>query len=106
MIKYLTTLIVLLSFPIQAQNLKVNADSGNTSKLINDGYIKLKVSGGTPPYTYKWSDKNTSLESSSAYNLTEGTPYQVLITDSKGKVTLRSAICVVMPRYFLTALCY
>lgn len=90
MIKYLTTLIVLLSFPIQAQNLKVNADSGNTSKLINDGYIKLKVSGGTPPYTYKWSDKNTSLESSSAYNLTEGTPYQVLITDSKGKVTLRS----------------
>ncbi|AVR47145.1 amino acid carrier protein [Christiangramia fulva] len=90
MIKYLITLIVLLSFPIQAQNLQVNADLGNTSKLINDGYIKLKVSGGTPPYTYKWSDKNTSLESSSAYNLTEGTPYQVLITDSKGKSTLRS----------------
>src|SRR5690606_17443274 len=40
--------------------------------------------GGLPPYTYKWSNQTTPLDSNTATGLTEGIPYTVTITDSKG----------------------
>ena len=73
-----------------AQELDVKAKVGNASNVINNGFIELEVSGGEPPYTYKWSDQNTSLTSSRAENLTEGIPYEVLITDSRGVASRQS----------------
>lgn len=86
MTKYLFTLLFSISIlSIQAQELAVKATLGNKSKIINDGFIALEVQGGTPPYTYKWSNQSTSLDSDTAIGLTEGIPYTVKITDSKGK---------------------
>ena len=89
--KYLLSL--LFTFPVLgmfAQELDVKAKIGNPSNVINNGFIDLDVSGGTAPYTYKWSNQGTSLKSSRAEGLTEGIPYQVVITDSQGKTTTKS----------------
>lgn len=86
MIKYFFSLFCLFSMlSLQGQELVVQETLGNESKVINDGFIALEVQGGTPPYTYKWSNQSTSLDSDTAIGLTEGIPYTVKITDSKGK---------------------
>ncbi|HEY9184737.1 MAG TPA: amino acid carrier protein [Salegentibacter sp.] len=89
--KYILSLFFLFSFvAINAQELEVEAKLGNPSNVINNGFIDLDVSGGAPPYTYKWSNQGTSLDSERAENLTEGIPYNVVITDSEGNSTTRS----------------
>ncbi|WP_439847399.1 amino acid carrier protein [Mesonia mobilis] len=69
---------------------EVEADLINPSSLINNGIIELTVEGGTPPYTYKWTDQSTSLKSNKATDLVEGIPYEVVITDSKGNSVTKS----------------
>ena len=69
---------------------EVEADLINPSSLINNGTIELTVEGGTPPYTYKWTDQSTSLKSNKATDLVEGIPYEVVITDSKGNSVTKS----------------
>ena len=69
---------------------EVEADLINPSSLINDGTIEIKVKGGTPPYTYKWTDQGTSLKSNKATGLVEGVPYEVVVTDSKGSSVSKS----------------
>lgn len=86
--KYVLSMFFLFSVLfIQAQELEVTAEIGNGSNVINNGFVELEVSGGQPPYTYKWSEQNTSLESPRAEGLTEGIPYEVIITDSEGSTT-------------------
>ncbi len=83
--KFIFCLLILVPLlAINAQELKVKEKIGNISEAINDGFIELEVSGGVPPYSYKWSEQNTALDSPSAYGLTEGITYKVLITDSQG----------------------
>ena len=55
---------------------------------INDGEIKLFISGGSPPYNYLWSNAETSQNIDS---LALGS-YLVTITDTKGCVAIDSAI--------------
>ena len=55
---------------------------------INDGEIKLFISGGSPPYNYLWSNAETSQNIDS---LALGS-YFVTITDTKGCVAIDSAI--------------
>lgn len=57
-----------------------------------DGKIKVKASGGFPPYTYKWSNNVTA---DSITNLGVGT-YTVNVTDSKN--------CLVTQEYLLESL--
>lgn len=52
------------------------------SEDVNNAYVELYVTGGKEPYTYKWSDKGTSLQSSIARDLSEGRPVTVTIFDS------------------------
>ena len=56
------------------------------------GTSTVSVSGGTPPYTYQWSN---GASSSSATNLNPGT-YTVTITDGNGCTTLSSTIVPVV----------
>lgn len=82
---YILSALFLFSIAVlSAQELEVKAKIGNVSNVINNGFIDLEVAGGTPPYTYRWSDQDTPLTSSRAEGLTEGIPYEVLITDSRG----------------------
>jgi AGCS family alanine or glycine:cation symporter len=89
--KYLLSMFFLFSiFTINAQELDVQAKVGNPSRIINNGFVDLEVTGGEPPYIYQWSNPETSLESSRAENLTEGVPYKVIVTDSQGNSVTKS----------------
>lgn len=80
------------SFSVSSQELDIKANVGNPSQLIDDGFIKLEVSGGAPPYTFKWSNPNTSLGSSFASGITEGVQVSVIVSDSRGITATRSFI--------------
>ncbi|WP_373071810.1 amino acid carrier protein [Zeaxanthinibacter enoshimensis] len=80
----LTILSFLLAFAVQSQELEVKATTANPSNTLNDGVVTLDVTGGTPPYTYKWSNQETPLDSPRATGLIEGIEYTVTITDSAG----------------------
>lgn len=89
--KYILSLFFLFSIvAVNAQELEVEAKLGNPSNVINNGFIDLNVSGGVPPYTYKWSHQETGLDSERAEGLTEGISYNVIITDSEGTSASRS----------------
>ncbi|MCF8716077.1 amino acid carrier protein [Joostella atrarenae] len=82
--QFLSIFIMLCGFSMFAQELTVKESLINPSNKINDGAIELDVTGGTPPYTYKWSNQTTSLKSNVASGLTEGVDYSVLIKDAAG----------------------
>src|SRR5690554_2035537 len=60
----------------------------NESCIGNDGSIVAKPSGGTPPYTYNWSNNQNA---DSIYGLAAGS-YYVTITDSLGCMLIDTAI--------------
>jgi len=83
--KYLLSMFFLFSIVgLSAQELDVKAEVDNPSNVINNGTIELDVTGGTPPYQYKWSNQGTSLDSNTTAGLTEGMPYTVVVTDAAG----------------------
>jgi alanine or glycine:cation symporter, AGCS family len=83
--KYTLSLLFLISiFTMNAQELQVKAQVENPSKVINDGFVQLEVTGGTPPYEYKWSNQDTPLDAARAGALVEGTSYTVVVTDAAG----------------------
>ena len=61
---------------ILSANVQDALDCTNSSS----GAIDLTVSGGTPPFTYNWSNGNTTED---LINLTNGS-YAVVVTDSRG----------------------
>lgn len=83
--KYLYFLSFIMSMSVFSQDFSVEGKVFNPSNSINDGVIKLEVSGGEAPYTYKWSNQSTPLSSNKATGLVEGIPYTCIITDSSGK---------------------
>ncbi|MFN4762788.1 amino acid carrier protein [Gillisia sp. Q332] len=89
--KYLLSSLLFFSmFSLFAQELEVEAKVGNPSKLINDGFIDLEVTGGTPPYTYKWDNQDTPLSSQRSEGLAEGIANTVIISDAAGTSITRS----------------
>jgi AGCS family alanine or glycine:cation symporter len=77
-------LLTALSINAYSQELIINEKYINPSDEINNGTIRVDIEGGTPPYTYKWSNQNTPLNSNSSSNLTEGIPYTIKVTDANG----------------------
>lgn len=65
--------------------------TGNVKKIINDGNIRIAISGGTPPYDVKWSNGSTS---TLLTNLPAGTySYRVMDKNNckvKGSVTFKA----------------
>ncbi len=89
--KYLLSSLFFFSmFSLFAQEFEVEAKVGNPSKLINDGFIDLEVTGGTPPYTYKWDNQDTPLSSQRSEGLAEGIANTVIISDAAGASITRS----------------
>lgn len=83
--KYLFSLLICLtSLGLTAQELEIRGTINNPSTNINDGVIRVNVSGGTAPYTYRWSNQETPLTSDRSTGLTEGVPYTVVVTDAQG----------------------
>ena len=82
-------LLGLLGLTVAAQDLQVKETISNPSNRINDGVIHLEVSGGRPPYTYRWSNQSTPLSSDRATGLVEGIPYNVEIFDAQGNSVTR-----------------
>ncbi len=96
--KYLLSFLffLLIFSSLQAQedfnekDIKVVPELINPSNLINDGIIELNVTGGVPPYTFKWSDQDTSLKSNKATGVVEGIDYTVVITDAEQNTLTKS----------------
>lgn len=83
--KYLLSILpFLFPFLCVAQSLQVKSIVENPSDIINDGRVSLQVTGGTPPYVYKWSSQSTPLNSPRSENMVEGVPYSVVIGDAAG----------------------
>ena len=85
---YLTNggVIELPRFMENVNSLRVKADKKDVScHGEQDGAIGLSVAGGYPPYSYQWSNGETTK------NLTElkAGDYQVYVTDSKGFTAVR-----------------
>ena len=76
-----STLLPVLIF---AQDFDIKGEALNPSTNINDGVISISVTGGVPPYTYRWSNQSTPLNSNEATGLTEGVSYTVVVTDAVG----------------------
>lgn len=87
--KLIIPILLLFSTVAFSQNFIVHENIVNPSELINDGIIELNVSGGTAPYTYKWSKQSTSLTSDKAFGLVEGVNYIVVITDASGNAVTK-----------------
>ena len=78
-----------LTFEVfEAEELIVSAESGGDPAILCNeedsdncyGFVDVTVSGGTPPYTYSWSNGNTTEDLT---NLCAGT-YELIVTDSNG----------------------
>lgn len=66
---------------------QINTVRNASCQSSSDGAVDLGVAGGTPPYTYVWSDASTGEE---LFSAAPGT-YFVTITDASGCVTTDSA---------------
>ena len=83
--KYILSFLLFIPFfTAFAQELEVEAQVENPTRVINDGFVELNVSGGTPPYQYKWSSRETPLDSPRAAALVEGVDYTVTVSDAAG----------------------
>lgn len=85
------TFLFLLSFTLMfGQELRVTEKITNLSSKIDDGVIELTVENGSEPFQYQWNVNRISLNDSKADKLTEGIPYQVIISDANGKTVTKS----------------
>ncbi|GAB1396649.1 hypothetical protein MASR1M65_14260 [Saprospiraceae bacterium] len=72
---------VVKSFTVtQPAQIQITAQTVNASCGLNNGSINVTVSGGTPGYSYAWSNGSSAEDQN---NLAAGS-YTVTVTDSKG----------------------
>lgn len=84
---------VSVSFEIKSFDLAINVSESvqnPTCNQENSGQIKLTISGGIPPYQFRWSNGVTS---QNLTGLSEGI-YQVIVRDQRG-CTVEKSIAVV-----------
>ena len=85
MLKNLVVLILtVFSFSVFSADFSAELKVENPTAEINDGEAYVITSGGTPPFTYKWSSEKTPLSSSNCKELNEGRDFSVVVTDADG----------------------
>lgn len=85
MLKNVFTLILtIFSFSVFSQDFSAELKIENPTSEINDGHAYVMTSGGSAPFTYKWSNQGTSLSSSDCEGLAEGSVFSVIVTDANG----------------------
>lgn len=72
-------------------NLTVEFEYDNLTNAIDDGIIDTKVSGGTAPYSYKWSERKADLNTSKLKGAGEGIKYSLTVTDADGNSSTAEA---------------
>ncbi len=79
------SLILLFTISVaQSQDMKIDLKLENQSNKIRNGVATADIIGGKAPFTYKWSNQSTPLDSKVANGLSEGSEYTLLVTDSEG----------------------
>lgn len=83
----IVVLLSLFSLGLSAQGklLIEDFEISNPSEEINDGRASIKVSGGTAPYYYKWTNQGTDTLSRTSNGLVEGLSYSVTVFDAEGE---------------------
>ena len=76
--------------------LTVSVDSGVTCRGYCKGALTAVPEGGTPPYSYLWSD-STAQSSQVAQELCAGGPYVVTVTDANGCTAIDSSFIRMIP---------
>ncbi|MEP7171337.1 MAG: SprB repeat-containing protein, partial [Bacteroidota bacterium] len=90
---------IAINEPAIALNGNVSATTNVNCFGGNNGNINLNVNGGTAPYSYQWSNGQTTQNIS---NLAAGT-YTVFVTDVNGCTTNLSGIAIIEPAGSLSA---
>ncbi len=81
--KILALLFLLAGTWCHAQ-MELTCEVSNDTKAIKDGEALAIVTGGTAPYSYKWSHKSTPLTSDACKGLDEGVQHSITVTDATG----------------------
>jgi AGCS family alanine or glycine:cation symporter len=58
----------------------------NPTQEIGDASCTAVVEGGIPPYTFRWSKRDITLESAVCSSMQEGIPYTIEVSDSSGTI--------------------
>ncbi len=87
-----TLVFVKMHIYAQDNKLQVKVTVDNPSHDINDGFAKVDVSGGQEPYKFKWSKQDIPLDANQATGLTEGVPYNLIISDKTGDTVKKEII--------------
>lgn len=76
--------LIVSSKLLFAGDFKAELKIENPSDEINDGVAYVITEGGVPPFTYKWSKQNVALSANHSEGITEGSKFDVKITDAEG----------------------
>lgn len=68
------------------KDLKVTSKITPEKNNDGEGAINLKITGGTPPYTYKWSDNSSDCNRTQL----QAGAYEVIVTDTDGNTAAAS----------------
>ena len=87
----LLPLFLFLVINAKAQ-FQARLEVNNPTKEINDGVARVVVDEGEGPFTYKWHDKQTPLDSEECFGLTENRAFNVAVTDGFGNEIILSGV--------------
>ncbi len=91
-------LLIIFSF-LMMNNYKSFSQCGMNATITqpSSGSLHVDVTGGTPPYTYQWSDFSGSISGATSQNITGLTPcqYKVIVQDASSCIKI--ATYAIMP---------
>ncbi len=90
--RLLLSLILISTSTTLFSQLEARLEIDNPTLEINDGIATAEVTNGEPPYTYKWTRKETSRDSDVCIEITENHDFSVLITDAKGDTAMLKGV--------------
>ncbi|MFM7233515.1 MAG: alanine/glycine:cation symporter family protein, partial [Flavobacteriales bacterium] len=75
---------LMLLFGSLSAQMQLEVTTQNPTEEIGDASCTAVVTGGQAPYRFKWSKRDTPVESTLCLGIQEGIPYVLTVTDSLG----------------------